>query len=724
MGKQTHTDSSASREIWLSVNDVATCVGVDKRTIQRHLKAGKYKCCRDDRDGRGNYLVLLRSLPPDAQQTWARTIKPSPDVEAFKTNPFTRTEPLPLASQMKADSHTELSVVPPRRAARPQLPAEEYRTLWEAYDRINGNAKQRAKKAFDAVVAFEELHGRGVQVATAERTVEAEHGIKRVTLWRYRDLVKGHPRQHWLPLLVPRYIGQGRVAEFSEAAYQWILARYLSTSRPKVEVIVKEARQEGKRQGWQIPSAKTVLRRLSAEPAWLHLAGRQGDAALERSYPTVERDYTRLKLHEMWESDGRRADVFCVWPDGTVARPFIVVWREVRTRLVLAVRGYLHPTGELVMACYREALLRANAKPANAKLDNGREYANKAFTGRQKTRYRFQIKPNEPIGALTRMGTTVQWSKPARGRDKPVESFWNYVADHCDKAAEFQGAYCGRNPVEKPEDFDRRKAVPIQNYAAKLSAAIDDFNRRPHRGQGMGGRSPQDLYAELLEAAEVERPDPSHLRLLLLAVCTLKLDAKDASLRFKIDGHGEARYWSEALAELPLSARQKLYHVYYDPEQPATPVAVYDGEVWLCDAPPIDPIAFLGGGEQAAAHNRAKQAYIAPKKKAVKQLRVEAQLPRPLSAPAATIPAMPLQIDMPRPATTPIEPENQLIPMPGEPNAWLNRQTGQIYRKRGQVSSAEPIRRTPEELEEMKRKRDAEKELERQSRRGLNSKAA
>ncbi|GAB3266113.1 hypothetical protein GCM10027296_43670 [Chitinimonas naiadis] len=611
-------------------------------------------------------------------------------------------------------------------------PAEEYRTLWEGYERSNAVSKQRAEKALAALLAFQELQASGIPIGVIEPTVAAQHGITRVTLWNYRRLVKGHPQEHWLPLLAPKYLGRGKQAEFSEPAYEWILARYLSTSAPKGEVIVKEARQEALKHGWHIPSTKTVLRRLAQEPAWLHKLGRQGAAALERSFPAVERDYASLGLHELWESDGRRADVFCVWPDGTIARPFIVVWREVRTRLVLSAKGYLNPTGELVMACYRMALERTNAKPAGVKLDNGREYANKAFTGQQKTRYRFQVKPDEPIGALTHMGTKVHWSKPGRGQDKPVESFWRYVADHCDKAPEFQGAYCGRNPVEKPEDFDRRKAIPIEAYGIKLATVLEEFNRRPHRGQGMGGRSPYDLYAELITSAVVHQPDPAHLRLLLQGVNTLKLQKDDASIRFKIEGYGLCRYWSDALADLPLSARQKQYQVYFDPENPDAKVAVYDGLTWICDAERIERIDFLAGGEEAAAHSRTKHAHMAPKKQAVKRIKAKAPLALPdMSKPPQLTPipqpSNALLIEAPRYVTKAAEPERTLEPLDNEANAWRNKLTGEIHRKPVPAKPAPTGMRTQADLAELKRQRDEAKEkeaLERKRRLGQITKAA
>lgn len=159
--------------------------------------------------------------------------------------------------------------------------------------------------------------------------------------------------------------------------------------------------------------------------------------ALERGFPTIERDYASLELHQCWESDGRKADVFCVWPDGVVNRPFVIAIRDVRTRKVLSIRICHAPDTEAVLGAYGAALMNTRAVPAYFKLDNGREYANKAFTGHQKTRYRNKYKADEAVGILTAMNVKVHWSKPGQGRDKPIESWWNggdstHQAERCD----------------------------------------------------------------------------------------------------------------------------------------------------------------------------------------------------------------------------------------------------------------------------------------------------
>lgn len=692
-----HMDNAniQGNEVWLATSEVASLSGISKKTLQRHVKAGKYTARKDESDGRGSYQILLSSLPKKAQQEWAKqqASTPSQAIEALKVNPFTNPNSIvssqsgPAAPLVRKQIHHNPNIAES---------AEEYSLLWAAYEKHGSKIKRRAEAALAAVDSFYEMRDSGVSVEMAEASIKAQFGASKATLWRYRVRVDGHPRENWLPLLAPRYVGQGKDAEFTEEAYEWILARHLTTSETKTSVLVRLARKEGEGKGWMIPSNKTVSRHLAAEPAPLVILGRQGPKALEASFPTVERDYSSLALHEMWESDGRRMDVRCEWPDGSTGRPFVVVWREVRTRLVLSAKGYKDPCGELVMLCFRDAVENCGAVPRKGKIDNGREYANKTFTGRQKTRYRWPVKPFEPVGVATRMGVKMEWSPPGRGRDKPIESFWKWVADNLDKRPEFQGTYVGKNTVSKPDDYNVKKPAPIALLGALLAEALHHFNtEKKHRGNGMNNRTPAEVYAEMLPAADIRQPDPAHMRLLLMAVKSVKPDKAEATFEFQIEGYGKKRFWSEQFAALPLAARDKKYAVWYHPDNPAAQVSVYDGDVHVCDCKPIDALPFTGAGEQAAAHVHAKNGYMKPVKGDLKTIKAAS----PLALPAPGSAFNPLGI--PRPA--PLIEARRAPPEPKDagPDAVTSE-------RREALARAVAERREAEE-KEAARKREAEK---------------
>jgi len=664
----------------VTAQQVSELLGCAVRTVSRRCVSGKYPgAFKALGNGGEGWMVPIVTLPLAVQQR--------------------------LANEYAAELAIRAGLAPKSSCA---ADAEgEYRTLWDAYERKPASMKRKAEKALAALQAHQELRESGRTVEQATKAIAESHGVSGVTLWRYLKATAGHPKAHWLPMLCPKYRGGRGKAEFTQEAYDWILSKYLNTSETKVSVVVREARKQGVAKGWVIPSVDTVAKRLKDEPSWLIIGGRKGEKALERSFPTVERDYPSLRLHEAWESDGRRADVMCRWPDGTIARPFVIVWRELRTRLVISVKGYLHPTQEVVLAAFGSAMERTGAAPEKGKMDNGREYAGKRATGRQKTRYRNKVIIGEQLGEMTRVGTVAHWSKPGQGRDKPVESFWNVIAMNVDQAPEFQGAYCGKDTASKPEDFARDNAIPVEAYGLKLALEVDRFNNRPHRGHGMGGKSPMQLYEELLPGARFTRPDPSHIRLCRMGMEMVKPDSRDGSIRLRIEGYGDIRYWAEEINDLPAHIRIRKLQVYYDIENPKAAVSVYDGEVYICEATTKDRIEFFEeSGDKVREHMQGKASYLKPRRAAIKAVKARGVIDLPKRVASDELPPLPqplnaVQIDMPRKAAV-AEPEPLVLqPAPDDPLALVNTVTGEILRPHRPALPLEP-RRTPEELDALR----------------------
>jgi putative transposase len=492
----------------------AELLGIEPRSVNRNCESGKYQgATKVPVNGVEVWQIPIGSLPERAQRKILEEVK---------------------ATARERAAAQGLHLPTPEDLQR--SPAE-YSIIWEDYERSGESHKRRATAALEALDLFQRIVDTGSSIGEAEKEVASRHGVSKPTLWRYRTRTKNHPRLHWLPLLSPRYKGGRPLVEFTDAAYEYIRGRSLTTSETPLAVLIQEAREIATANGWTIPSDDAIRGRLNKEPKWVATMGRKGPKALERSYPAIQKNYESLALHELWESDGRKSDVFCVWPDGTIARPFIIVWQEVRSRLVLGVKGFLNPSAAGVLAAFGMAMERAQTAPDFAKIDNGREYASKLATGGQKTRYRFKVVPGEQPGIMTQVGTNAEWSPPGRGQDKPIESFWRFVADRCDKAPEFEGAYCGRNPVVKPENFDRKKAIPLADYSQKLAAVMEFFNNQHrHTGSGMNGRTPMEVYTELSWQTARNPIDPAHIRLCKMGAAYIKPDKDDASYTLKIPG--------------------------------------------------------------------------------------------------------------------------------------------------------------------------------------------
>lgn len=688
----------AVSEAFLTVTQTAEFEDKSIRTIRDRCKNGTYKGVQKQTiNGGEGWLIPLSSLPKAAQKAYAKQ------------------KAVEILDNATAYEVAEL-------APKSALPDDEYNQLWERYERKGGNFKEKARNALLIVLAYHELIETGVSIGYSEKAIESSHGASRATLRRYLDYVKGHPRQHWEPLLCPDYHGGRKRAEFTPAAYEFLLALKIKSPASNLRVLIRATLKEGAGKGWVLPNEDTIAKRLKEEPAWMFNTREQ----LERSFPTAERDYSSLALHEMWDSDGRKADVWCVWPDGTVNRPFVIAIREVRTRRVLSIRVCHAPDAEAVLGAYGSALSRANAVPKYFNLDNGREYANKAFTGHQRTRYRFKYNTEEAKGILTAMDVKVKWSKPGQGRGKSIESWWNVIGDNCDRAPDFIGAYCGHNPLSKPEDFDKNRAVSIDVYAAKLIEVITQYEKGDfggHRGQGMNGKTVLQVYEELAQLATVRKPTASEIRRCRMGVKSLKLDKKDATIRFAIEGYLPRRYWHEALSNLTPAKRERHFNVHYEWGNPDAPISVYCGDEFICDAAPIGSIPFNDyKGGLVRKHMANKGEYLKPRANFIKTMKAKAEIAAPQLENGVSLSLPPIAngadaVIAPSTKVQAVESlPSALQPVAGSKNQLISTSTGQIYQRK----DLEKIDKIAEEqketearntrLEEL-RKRKLEKDL-------------
>ncbi|MDP2094719.1 MAG: transposase domain-containing protein [Hydrogenophaga sp.] len=686
---------------FVSPSKLAALLDCAASTVTRQCQSGKFKGAQKTLiDGNESWQIPISSLPPHAQAKMFDEVKAATLARAV-----------------------DMAPQPPARQGR-SLGSTQSRLMFEAYQRSGAVNKERAEAAHAALCMFHDLVKQGYSKGDAEKAVVLAHKVSRATLHRYRAATDGHPVNEWLPRLSPKFKGGRPPVEFTEAAWDYIRAAYLNPSKTPFAVVMENARIRARQNGWVIPSNDAVWYRMCKEPAWVITLGREGPKALERSQPAVKRDYTTLALHELWDSDGRKSDLWCIWPDGTVARPFLIAWCDVRTRVILGVKGCLNPSAEVVLSALCMALERAGTAPDFAKLDNGREYAAKSVTGGQKNRYRFTVKEGEQIGVLTHLGVRVEWSEPGRGQDKPIEAFWNYSANRVDKCPEFEGAYCGRNVVSKPEGFDIRNAIPIAVFQAKVNEVFQRYNtEHRHTGHGMGGRTPMEVYSEL--AANTIRPavDPAYLEMCKMGAAQLK-PGQGNVYTLNIPGYGMNRYYSESIAELPGMVLGRKHDVYYDLENPQKPISVYDGRVFLGEAALLENIPFRGEGlALAAEHKKRKNARMAPQKAAVKQIKARPNL-NPHLVPAAAglgdLPPMGLTFDPKRrPAPLlPVPEADDLWEPTGKPGELVNRETGEMLRDRYAAAAAAPVIQDAEteddeerQLAEMERRTREKKRL-------------
>ena len=359
-----------------------------------------------------------------------------------------------------------------------------------------------------------------------------------------------------------------RAGECHPDAWLCFKAHWLRPEQPTAEASVRAVLRIAEARGWQpVPRyAKYYLRRIERElsPQAVTLA-RSGVEALDRMRPPQIRDREALFSMELVCADGHRWDVRVIWPDGAEARPLLVAWQDIRSGKILAWRLGPAETSDLYRLSCADMLWECGA-PEAVIVDNGRGIAARCLTGGLPNRYRGTVSEDEPVGLLTELvgKHNVHWTTPYSGQSKPIERSFRDFASDIAKDIRLAGAYTGKDTVSKPANYGAR-AIPLETFRAVVADGVAQHNSRSgRRGQGMRGRSCDQVFEQSLPAAGLRKLAPERLARWLLASAQVTAHAEHGSVQI----HG-ARYWSEALGDAfagrSKGARQAV--VRFDPER-------------------------------------------------------------------------------------------------------------------------------------------------------------
>lgn len=453
-------------------------------------------------------------------------------------------------------------------------PREEREARHAAFGRLPGSMQAEAKRRLLAVQHFQASEGIDMPMLERYAATAAYAGESASTIRRWVGACKDVHPGDWLVVLAPKHLGNRISAPISGDALEFIKAEYFQLTKPALRPIYRRAQRLATERNWVLPSYASVKRKVKAEPRWFHVLRREGSEQFERLFPTQERDYSTLKLMEVWCGDGRKADLFARFEDGSVGRPIVLAFLELRSRVCVGYAIGKVENVEVVRRAWLASARSTRAIPERVLLDNGRAFTSKQVSGGVPNRFRYAVRKDEPLGFMTLCGVKITWAQPGLGRSKPIESFWRHAAQ---MERQFAGAYVGNRPDARPEDCDPGKAIPIAQYRRAFDEMLVIYHATPHRGDAMHGRSPRQVYDELLPNAVITQPTEEQLLICLQAADKIRLDPSDLS--FRLMGNS---YWSEQLAALPPGAK---VDVRYNPDDAAEAAYVYHDGRFFCRAP-------------------------------------------------------------------------------------------------------------------------------------------
>lgn len=475
-------------------------------------------------------------------------------------------------------------------------------TLWQRFEQAPEGMKQRAQRKLTILSAVEALTAADFSKTDAVAEVALRFDTTLATIYRWEKVAAGWPKADRLAALLDHYTGRVATAEFSPEAWAMIREDYLRLEAPALTACVERAKRHSRKKNleWQVPSLKTIQRKIEREISHAAVVlAREGVEALERLYPAQERDHGFYEAMGAVNADGHKFDVFVRFEDGTVGRPIMAAFQDIRSGKFLGYRLGQTENSDLVRLAFGDTV-ESYGIPDEAYLDNGRGFASKWLTGGTPTRFRFKVKEDEPSGIFTQMGVKIHWCTPYHGQAKPIERAFRDLCEYVSKHPAFAGAYTGNNPMAKPENYGSR-AVPVALFRHILDEEIVAHNARTGRRGGIcNGRSFDEVFSESyqtrMQRGDIRMPAEHQRRLWLLTAEAVK--AKRVNGELNLAGN---RYWTESLVE----HAGKPVVIRFDPEQLHELVWAYTLDGRFIGA--AECIAAVGFGDTEAAREHARQ---------------------------------------------------------------------------------------------------------------------
>jgi transposase InsO family protein len=364
----------------------------------------------------------------------------------------------------------------------------------------------------------------------------------------------------------------------------------------------------------ELPSDVTFRRASRNIPLPYVMYFREGQKAYTSNCaPYIKRMYDDLEPNDIWVADGHTFDIMVKGKDGKPFRPFLSAFMDVRTRKLVGWMVTDKLSGDVTIYALKRGVEKYGA-PKSILVDNGREYLFTDFSGDAGFRKKAKRKEGEfkPPTILETLGIDIRVAIPKNARAKAIERAFETVKETFSKLFD---SYTGGNVLEKPDTLEKvlkhpDKLTPIDEFVSLVDTYIKGYyNKQPHNGEGMWGRSPDDVYAELFNEKRVVPKDKLHLMFMRYSKDTIRVGKNGVTLR--IYGE-ELQYSNEDLWRNHFG--EKVY-VRYSPDDLSS-VRVYDEENrFICVAELETKLSYNANKEELQAKTREKKA----QEKTVKQ---------------------------------------------------------------------------------------------------------
>jgi putative transposase len=528
-------------EYWMTSQELKDLTGWPDRTIQRKAEAGQLKFrAADERkpNGRHPREYSSLSLPTDLQvESNSRRVASSLTVHSDEKP--TGAELVIFPTQPNCPRSTQIVLFPKQEAQVAErkaivAPLFEYAQLNRGPAR-NLWCKQNGRE----VKNLEDL----------AKQIGMEQNSSRTTILRWYGFVKaGFPEK----LADQVRADKGLSRWFNRHRTAAIFAAYLYLNeRQSVTFVCEQIERDAERLGIEIgdlPSRETVRIFLSREisPAMRTLAREGQQEYRERMSPYLRRGYVDVFSNQIWVGDHMIHDVevandlFDDAPIGAPVRLRLSAMLDFHSRKLVGATWAWEGSSRAIAATMRRAILQYGP-PEGVYFDNGKDYLKVAKGARRGCEgylaesplapdhwWQSELEGIERTGFLARLGISATHCIARHPQSKHVERWFRTLHTRFDSV---HSTYTSGSPFTRPDRtesammqhrrlFKKGRAAESEHPAASrfilgCLSWIEEYNATPHRGQGMDGRSPNEVFEQDFNPNQKPTPEAATLALLM-----------------------------------------------------------------------------------------------------------------------------------------------------------------------------------------------------------------
>jgi len=494
----------AASDDWLRVDDAAALVSEPERTWR--FKAASE--ARAARDGKRSPLAVKRTPESGGKPVWFvhRSIDP-------------RLTRCPTRDAREEREHVVLIARYPQHKIDGAYRKARWLHRWRAEcDNRRDDRMTEAELAERIIVEARQTEGpdftisfRTLQLWRKAYDAKGDSG----TISGAEGLIDGRGRDS---------TGGGAHAARSQEAIDVFYTLYHTENKLSLAHCHRLTAAESRERGWTWPQT------VSATHKWIELYDdrgltfllREGKRAWSHKYMSyLEQDWSLLKPGEFYVADHHQCDFWCSY-DGKAIRPWLTAVQDCGSRRIVGWHLGPKPHQEAILSAMLGAF-RDGGIPQTMRLDNGRDFQAKTFTGFTKREARELRRINGPqwralarkardlvacddprwAGITEELQVKVINAIPYHAWSKgTLERWFGTFENQCGKLFV---TYCGNKPERRPECLDALMgdAPTLDQARQSIADYLVNYENAPHAGLRMD--SPLVVWAERNAARKAER---------------------------------------------------------------------------------------------------------------------------------------------------------------------------------------------------------------------------